>query len=43
MGTYYGHLLAAPVRVEAVTPQDFLPLAQYRQFTPVLLGLTCFD
>jgi hypothetical protein len=31
MGTYYGHLLAAPLRSEAVTPQDFLPLAQYRK------------
>lgn len=31
MGTYYGHLLAAPLRREAVTPYDFLPLAQYRQ------------
>lgn len=30
MGTYYGHLLAAPLRSEAVTPQDFLPLAQYQ-------------
>ncbi|RVX75784.1 hypothetical protein B0A52_00140 [Exophiala mesophila] len=30
MGTYYGHLLAAPLRREAVTPYDFLPLAQYQ-------------
>ncbi|KAL6241203.1 hypothetical protein RBB50_011882 [Rhinocladiella similis] len=30
MGTYYGHLLAAPLRSEDVDPQDFLPLAQYQ-------------
>jgi hypothetical protein len=35
MNTYYGHLLAAPVRVEQVNPKDYLPLAQYRKITPV--------
>ncbi|KIX04600.1 uncharacterized protein Z518_05470 [Rhinocladiella mackenziei CBS 650.93] len=30
MGTYYGHLLAAPLRREDVDPKDFLPLAQYQ-------------
>ena len=39
MGTYYGHLLAAPLRREDVDPKDFLPLAQYRkgarQFHPI--------
>jgi hypothetical protein len=32
MNTYYGHLLAAPLRAEDVDPEDFLPLAQYRKF-----------
>lgn len=36
MNTYYGHLLAAPLRAEEVDPKDFLPLAQYRKF--VILG-----
>jgi succinate dehydrogenase/fumarate reductase flavoprotein subunit len=31
MNTYYGHLLAAPLRVGDVDPKDFLPLAQYRK------------
>jgi hypothetical protein len=31
MNTYYGHLLAAPLRAEDVDPSDFLPLAQYRK------------
>lgn len=31
MSTYYGHLLAAPLRREDVVPKDFLPLAQYRK------------
>lgn len=31
MNTYYGHLLAAPVRAEDVDPKDYLPLAQYRK------------
>lgn len=33
MNTYYGHLLAAPLREEDVDPQDFLSLAQYREHT----------
>lgn len=31
MNTFYGHLLAAPVRAEDVNPHDYLPLAQYRK------------
>jgi hypothetical protein len=31
MDTYYGHLLAAPLRAEDVDPKDYLPLAQYRK------------
>lgn len=31
MSTYYGHLMAAPLRVEDVDPMDYLPLAQYRK------------
>lgn len=31
MNTYYGHLLAAPLRAEDVNPKDYLPLAQYRK------------
>lgn len=34
MSTFYGHLLAAPLRREDVDPKDFLPLAQYRTFLP---------
>lgn len=30
MNTYYGHLLAAPLRAEGVDPSEFLALAQYR-------------
>ncbi|RMJ26048.1 Thi4 family [Aspergillus sp. HF37] len=30
MNTYYGHLLAAPLRADQVDPKDFLPLAQYQ-------------
>ncbi|OJK00106.1 hypothetical protein ASPACDRAFT_1868574 [Aspergillus aculeatus ATCC 16872] len=30
MGTYYGHLLAAPLRAEDVDPKEFLALAQYQ-------------
>ncbi|KAJ5657393.1 uncharacterized protein N7484_001042 [Penicillium longicatenatum] len=30
MNTYYGHLLAAPVRAQEVKPKDYLPLAQYQ-------------
>lgn len=32
MNTYYGHLLAAPVRAQNVDPRDYLPLAQYREY-----------
>jgi len=31
MNTYYGHLMAAPLRADQVGPKDFLPLAQYRE------------
>ena len=31
MDTYYGHLMAAPLRKEEVDPRDYLPLAQYRE------------
>lgn len=34
MNTYYGHLLAAPLRAEDVNPKDYLPLAQYREKKP---------
>lgn len=37
LSTYYGHLLASPVKREDVTPQDFLLLAQYRRYTITLL------
>lgn len=30
MATYYGHLMASPLRVEDVSPEEYLPLAQYR-------------
>ncbi|KAI9925420.1 hypothetical protein ASPWEDRAFT_113575 [Aspergillus wentii DTO 134E9] len=30
MNTYYGHLLAAPLKAEDVDPKDYLPLAQYQ-------------
>jgi succinate dehydrogenase/fumarate reductase flavoprotein subunit len=33
LSTYYGHLMASPVRREDVTPEEFLPLAQYRKCT----------
>lgn len=32
MNTYYGHLLAAPLRADKVDPKDFLSLAQYREY-----------
>ena len=32
LATYYGHLMAAPLRKEDITPQDYLPLAQYREY-----------
>jgi succinate dehydrogenase/fumarate reductase flavoprotein subunit len=31
MDTYYGHLMAAPLRKDEVDPKDYLPLAQYRE------------
>lgn len=31
LATYYGHLMAAPLRKEDITPQDYLPLVQYRK------------
>lgn len=31
LATYYGHLMAAPLRKEDIAPQDYLPLAQYRK------------
>lgn len=34
MATYYGHLMASPLRREDITPQDYLPLAQYRLLRP---------
>lgn len=37
MNTYYGHLLAAPLREEDVDLQDFLSLAQYREHTTTIL------
>lgn len=37
MNTYYGHLLAAPVRAQNVDPRDYLPLAQYREYQKFLL------
>lgn len=35
MSTYYGHLLASPLRREDVDPKDYLPLAQYRTRHPI--------
>lgn len=37
MNTYYGHLVAAPLRAEDVDPREFLPLAQYRKHTTMIL------
>jgi len=34
MNTYYGHLLAAPLRSEEVNPKEYLSLAQYRAYEP---------
>ena len=31
MNTYYGHLIAAPLRADEAEPKDYLPLAQYRE------------
>ena len=36
MNTYYGHLLAAPMRAEDVDPKDYLSLAQYREIRSLL-------
>ncbi|CAK7234624.1 hypothetical protein SCUCBS95973_008997 [Sporothrix curviconia] len=38
MSTYYGHLMAAPLRVEDVDPKDFLSLAQYQSKYCLLLN-----
>ncbi|KAK5049915.1 hypothetical protein LTR84_004034 [Exophiala bonariae] len=38
MGTFYGHLLAAPLRREDVDPEDFLSLAQYQSKHCLLLN-----
>ncbi|KAJ5825178.1 hypothetical protein N7474_002316 [Penicillium riverlandense] len=38
MSTYYGHLLAAPIRAEDVDPKDYLPLAQYQSKYCLLLN-----
>ncbi|KAJ5263222.1 hypothetical protein N7478_010827 [Penicillium angulare] len=38
MNTYYGHLLAAPVRAQDVNPKDYLPLAQYQSKFCLLLN-----
>jgi hypothetical protein len=40
MNTYYGHLLAAPLRAEYVDPKDFLPLAQYRKLSYIVIKTT---
>lgn len=41
LNTFYGHLLAAPVRAEEVNPRDYLPLAQYRKTDFLLFFMTC--
>lgn len=38
MSTYYGHLMAAPLRVENIEPKDYLPLAQYQSKHCLLLN-----
>ncbi|KAL3478894.1 FAD binding domain-containing protein [Aspergillus californicus] len=38
MDTYYGHLMAAPLRAEQVDPKDYLPLAQYQSKYCLLLN-----
>ncbi|OOQ82438.1 extracellular 3-ketosteroid 1-dehydrogenase [Penicillium brasilianum] len=38
LNTFYGHLLAAPVRAGDVNPQDYLPLAQYQSKYCMLLN-----
>lgn len=34
LATYYGHLMAAPLRREDITPKEYLALAQYRELPP---------
>jgi hypothetical protein len=36
MNSYYGHLLAAPLLFEDVSPRDCTPLAQFREFVSLL-------
>lgn len=31
LSTYYGHLMAAPLKREDITPKEFLAMAQYRE------------
>ncbi|OJJ84462.1 FAD-dependent oxidoreductase [Aspergillus glaucus CBS 516.65] len=38
MNTYYGHLMAAPLRSDEVEPKDYLPLAQYQSRYCLLLN-----
>ncbi|GKZ27730.1 hypothetical protein AbraCBS73388_005460, partial [Aspergillus brasiliensis] len=38
LSTYYGHLMAAPLRQENVDPKDFLPLAQYQSKHCILIN-----
>ncbi|KAH7237973.1 hypothetical protein B0J15DRAFT_569781 [Fusarium solani] len=38
MATYYGHLLAAPLRQEDVSPKEYLPLAQFQSRRCLLLN-----
>ncbi|KAL2793431.1 FAD binding domain-containing protein [Aspergillus keveii] len=38
MDTYYGHLMAAPLRADAVNPSDYLGLAQYQSKYCLLLN-----
>ncbi|CAI7584654.1 unnamed protein product [Penicillium manginii] len=38
MNTYYGHLMAAPLRADQVDPKDYLPLAQYQSKYCLLLN-----
>lgn len=43
MNTYYGHLLAAPLRSEAVDPKNFLSLAQYRMYNSAVVHYLIID
>ncbi|CAH0019993.1 unnamed protein product [Clonostachys rhizophaga] len=38
LDTFYGHLMAAPVRKEDVSPSDYLPLAQYQSKYCILIN-----